>query len=63
MWVLLHFTPDTFAYLRACPVASEIIKLFFLIHFVVLILKYMGELGCTFEVYRNDELTVEELKG
>lgn len=25
--------------------------------------QYMGELGCTFEVYRNDELTVEELKG
>ncbi|KAH0893536.1 hypothetical protein HID58_055965 [Brassica napus] len=24
--------------------------------------KYMGELGCHFEVYRNDELTVEELK-
>ncbi|KAK8529148.1 hypothetical protein V6N13_102082 [Hibiscus sabdariffa] len=23
---------------------------------------YMGELGCRFEVYRNDELTVEELK-
>ncbi|CAN6872934.1 unnamed protein product [Brassica oleracea] len=22
----------------------------------------MGELGCNFEVYRNDELTVEELK-
>ncbi|OVA19163.1 Glutamine amidotransferase [Macleaya cordata] len=25
--------------------------------------QYMGEMGCTFEVYRNDELTVEELKG
>ena len=25
-------------------------------------LKYMGELGCHFEVYRNDELTVEELQ-
>lgn len=25
-------------------------------------LKYMGELGYHFEVYRNDELTVEELK-
>ncbi|CAI0441788.1 unnamed protein product [Linum tenue] len=24
--------------------------------------KYMAELGCEFEVYRNDELTVEELK-
>ncbi|GLT90616.1 hypothetical protein SLE2022_085390 [Rubroshorea leprosula] len=24
--------------------------------------QYMGELGCRFEVYRNDELTVEELK-
>ncbi|XP_010460409.1 PREDICTED: anthranilate synthase beta subunit 1, chloroplastic [Camelina sativa] len=24
--------------------------------------QYMGELGCHFEVYRNDELTVEELK-
>ncbi|KAJ8754503.1 hypothetical protein K2173_005664 [Erythroxylum novogranatense] len=24
--------------------------------------QYMGELGCYFEVYRNDELTVEELK-
>ncbi|CAA7033426.1 unnamed protein product [Microthlaspi erraticum] len=24
--------------------------------------QYMGELGCDFEVYRNDELTVEELK-
>ncbi|KAL6187581.1 hypothetical protein ACLB2K_038979 [Fragaria x ananassa] len=24
--------------------------------------QYMGELGCLFEVYRNDELTVEELK-
>ncbi|XP_043696341.1 anthranilate synthase beta subunit 1, chloroplastic-like isoform X1 [Telopea speciosissima] len=24
--------------------------------------QYMGELGCNFEVYRNDELTVEELK-
>ncbi|CAL5427890.1 unnamed protein product [Camellia sinensis] len=23
---------------------------------------YMGELGCNFEVYRNDELTVDELK-
>ncbi|PRQ36164.1 putative anthranilate synthase [Rosa chinensis] len=25
-------------------------------------MKYMGELGCHFEVYRNDELTVDELK-
>lgn len=25
-------------------------------------LQYMGELGCEFEVYRNDELTVDELK-
>ncbi|KAM7270146.1 hypothetical protein ACFE04_029360 [Oxalis oulophora] len=25
--------------------------------------QYFGELGCNFEVYRNDELTVEELKG
>ncbi|KAF8098145.1 hypothetical protein N665_0272s0013 [Sinapis alba] len=25
--------------------------------------QYMGEVGCNFEVYRNDELTVEELKG
>lgn len=25
--------------------------------------QYMGELGCDFKVYRNDELTVEELKG
>ncbi|KAI3453206.1 hypothetical protein Pfo_009869 [Paulownia fortunei] len=25
--------------------------------------QYMGELGCEFEVYRNDELTVDELKG
>ncbi|XP_057954745.1 anthranilate synthase beta subunit 1, chloroplastic-like isoform X2 [Malania oleifera] len=25
--------------------------------------QYVGELGCDFEVYRNDELTVEELKG
>lgn len=24
--------------------------------------QYMGEMGCHFEVYRNDELTVEELK-
>ncbi|KAF6143600.1 hypothetical protein GIB67_012399 [Kingdonia uniflora] len=24
--------------------------------------QYMGEMGCNFEVYRNDELTVEELK-
>lgn len=24
--------------------------------------KYMGELGCLFEVYRNDELSVDELK-
>ncbi|XP_030959828.1 anthranilate synthase beta subunit 2, chloroplastic-like [Quercus lobata] len=24
--------------------------------------QYMGELGCFFEVYRNDEITVEELK-
>ncbi|WCJ33671.1 Anthranilate synthase component 2 [Euphorbia peplus] len=24
--------------------------------------QYMGELGCHFEVYRNDEITVEELK-
>ncbi|KAG5531995.1 hypothetical protein RHGRI_026571 [Rhododendron griersonianum] len=24
--------------------------------------QYMGELGCDFEVYRNDELTVDELK-
>ncbi|KAK8492756.1 hypothetical protein V6N12_003416 [Hibiscus sabdariffa] len=24
--------------------------------------QYMGELGCYFEVYRNDEITVEELK-
>ncbi|KAI5579989.1 hypothetical protein POPTR_008G138800v4 [Populus trichocarpa] len=24
--------------------------------------QYMGELGCHFEVYRNDELTVEDLK-
>ncbi|KAJ4825227.1 Ankyrin Repeat [Turnera subulata] len=24
--------------------------------------QYMGELGCNFEVYRNDELSVEELK-
>lgn len=24
--------------------------------------QYMGELGCEFEVYRNDELTVEELR-
>ncbi|MCL7043878.1 hypothetical protein MKW94_020505 [Papaver nudicaule] len=24
--------------------------------------QYMGEMGCAFEVYRNDELTVEELK-
>ncbi|KAL6579533.1 Ankyrin repeat and SOCS box protein 2 [Orobanche minor] len=24
--------------------------------------QYMGELGCEFEVYRNDELTVDELK-
>ncbi|KAJ9554036.1 hypothetical protein OSB04_018081 [Centaurea solstitialis] len=24
--------------------------------------QYMGELGCNFEVYRNDELTVEELR-
>lgn len=24
--------------------------------------QYMGELGCNFEVYRNDELTVDELK-
>ncbi|XP_044510344.1 anthranilate synthase beta subunit 1, chloroplastic-like isoform X2 [Mangifera indica] len=24
--------------------------------------QYMGELGCHFEVYRNDELTVDELK-
>ncbi|CAN1297389.1 Anthranilate synthase beta subunit 1, chloroplastic [Linum perenne] len=24
--------------------------------------QYMGELGCEFKVYRNDELTVEELK-
>ncbi|XP_065857638.1 anthranilate synthase beta subunit 2, chloroplastic-like [Euphorbia lathyris] len=24
--------------------------------------QYMGELGCQFEVYRNDEITVEELK-
>ncbi|KAF2545439.1 hypothetical protein F2Q70_00020753 [Brassica cretica] len=24
--------------------------------------QYMGEVGCHFEVYRNDELTVEELK-
>lgn len=26
------------------------------------LLKYIGELGANFEVYRNDELTVEELK-
>ncbi|ONK67008.1 uncharacterized protein A4U43_C06F14500 [Asparagus officinalis] len=25
-------------------------------------MKYMGEIGANFEVYRNDELTVEELK-
>ncbi|XP_073293327.1 anthranilate synthase beta subunit 2, chloroplastic-like [Primulina huaijiensis] len=25
--------------------------------------QYMGELGCVFEVYRNDELTIDELKG
>lgn len=25
--------------------------------------QYLGELGCVFEVYRNDELTVDELKG
>ncbi|MCL7040773.1 hypothetical protein MKW94_016648 [Papaver nudicaule] len=24
--------------------------------------QYIGEMGCAFEVYRNDELTVEELK-
>ncbi|KAI3730474.1 hypothetical protein L1987_61644 [Smallanthus sonchifolius] len=24
--------------------------------------QYMGELGCNFEVYRNDELTIDELK-
>ncbi|KAL8520826.1 hypothetical protein ACS0TY_011399 [Phlomoides rotata] len=24
--------------------------------------QYMGELGCEFEVYRNDELTIDELK-
>ena len=28
----------------------------------VSVLKYLGELGCKMEVYRNDELTVEELK-
>ncbi|KAK6921560.1 Glutamine amidotransferase [Dillenia turbinata] len=27
------------------------------------ICQYTGELGCNFEVYRNDELSVEELKG
>ncbi|KAK2996586.1 hypothetical protein RJ639_025027 [Escallonia herrerae] len=26
------------------------------------VILYMGELGCNFEVYRNDELTVDELK-
>lgn len=26
------------------------------------VLNYMGELGCNFVVYRNDELTVDELK-
>lgn len=26
------------------------------------IVKYIGELGFAFEVYRNDELTLEELK-
>jgi len=36
------------------------ITLYYCIIFVVL--KYMEELGCNFEVYRNDELTVDELK-
>lgn len=26
------------------------------------VLKYLGELGVHFEVYRNDELTVEDIK-
>jgi anthranilate synthase component 2 len=26
------------------------------------VLKYMGELGLNFEVYRNDELTIEDVK-
>jgi len=25
-------------------------------------MKYMGELGLNFEVYRNDELTIEDVK-
>ena len=25
-------------------------------------MQYMGELGLNFEVYRNDELTIEEVK-
>lgn len=30
--------------------------------YLSVLLKYIGELGANFEVYRNDELTVEELK-
>ena len=26
------------------------------------LMQYMGELGLDFEVYRNDELTIEEVK-
>ncbi|GJN27360.1 hypothetical protein PR202_gb15378 [Eleusine coracana subsp. coracana] len=29
---------------------------------VCLVMKYMGELGLNFEVYRNDELTIEDVK-
>ncbi|THF95578.1 hypothetical protein TEA_023525 [Camellia sinensis var. sinensis] len=32
------------------------------LNFDVYFVEYMGELGCNFEVYRNDELTVDELK-
>lgn len=27
-----------------------------------LMMQYMGELGLNFEVYRNDELTIEDVK-
>ncbi|XP_059655292.1 anthranilate synthase beta subunit 2, chloroplastic-like [Cornus florida] len=52
----------------ACPVESEkkttapIIVIDNYDSFTYNLCQYMGELGCNFEVYRNDELTVDELR-
>ncbi|WVZ13081.1 hypothetical protein V8G54_017611 [Vigna mungo] len=59
---------DSFTY-NLCQVGSFLMFIVWFFGFVLAILtlydlhlKYMGELGFHFEVYRNDELTVEELK-